>query len=212
MKLGIFTFLFNDRSLEDVARYASQLGYEMVELPVWRGSNHLNMDEVLKGDHPVEKKLRKYGLAISALNNSLEGQLVLGPLDEATDEWAPSKDPEEKVKYGMERMKRTAQVASELQVPVVNGFVGSSVWDKWYIFPPENEKLYERGWQLFANRWGEIMDTFRKYGVKFALEVYPTEIAYNIETAGGLSRSLMEEGSSDSTSIPVTLCGSSLTR
>ena len=183
MKLGIFTFLFNDKPLEEVAKYVSELGYEMAELPVWRGSSHLAMDKVVKGDHSVKKMLKNYNLEISALNNAPEGQLVLGPLDESTDEWAPSKDPEEKVKYGMERMKEVAQVASELEVPVVNGFVGSHVWDKWYIFPPKNEELYERGWELFANRWGEILDTFSKYGVKFALEVHPTEIAYNIETA-----------------------------
>jgi len=183
MKLGIFTLLFNDQPLEEVAKYVSELGYEMVELPVWRGSNHLDMDKVLKGDHSVKKMLKKYNLEISALNNAPEGQLVLGPLDESTDEWAPSKDPEEKVKYGIGRMKKVAQVASELEVPVVNGFVGSHVWDKWYICPPKNEELYERGWELFANRWGEILDAFAKYGVKFALEVHPTEIAYNIETA-----------------------------
>ncbi len=183
MKLGIFTFLFNDKPLEEVAKYVSELGYEMVELPVWRGSNHLEMDKVLKGDHSVIKILKKHNLEISALNNAPEGQLVLGPLDESTDEWSPSKVPEEKIKYGIERMKKTAQVASELEVPVVVGFVGSHVWDKWYIFPPKNEGLYERGWELFANRWGEILDAFDKYGVKFALEVHPTEIAYNIETA-----------------------------
>ena len=183
MKLGIFTFLFNDKPLEEAAKYVSELGYEMVELPVWRGSNHLDVDKVLKGDHSIRKVLKKHNLEISALNNAPEGQLVLGPLDESTDEWAPSKDPEEKVKYGMERMKKVAQVASELEIPVVNGFVGSHVWDKWYIFPPRNEELYEKGWKLFANRWGEILDSFAKYGVKFALEVHPTEIAYNIETA-----------------------------
>lgn len=190
MKLGIFTFLFNDKPLKEVAKYVSELGYEMVELPVWKGSNHLNIDKVLKGDHSVKKILQKYNLEISALNNAPEGQLVLGPLDESTDEWAPSKDPKEKVKYGMERMKKVAQVASEMEVPVVNGFVGSHVWDKWYIFPPKNEELYEKGWELFANRWGEILDAFAKYGVKFALEVHPSEIAYNIETAERAVREL----------------------
>lgn len=183
MKIGIFTVLYNEKPLEEVAKYVSSLGYEMVELPAWPGNNHLDIGKILKGDTSAKKMLRGYSLEISALNNALPGQMVLGPLDESTDEWAPSKDPQEKIKFGMEQMKKAAQAASELEVPVVNGFVGSSVWDKWYIFPPKNEQMYERGWQVFAERWGKILDHFKRYGVKFAMEVHPTQIAYNIETA-----------------------------
>jgi len=183
MKIGIFTALYQEKPLEEIARYVSDLGYQMVELPVWEGNIHLNGEEVLKGNRTVKTMLKKYNLDISALNCALAGQLVLGPHDESTDDWAPSSDPKEKVKYGMVMMKKAAQVASELEVPVVCGFVGSQVWDKWYIFPPKNEAMYEKGWEVFANRWGNIMDTFAGYGVKFAFEVHPTEIAYNIETA-----------------------------
>jgi len=76
MKIGIFTVLYNEKPLEEVAKYVSSLGYEMVELPVWRGSNHLDMDKVLKGDHSIKKMLKKYNMEISALNNAPEGQLV----------------------------------------------------------------------------------------------------------------------------------------
>jgi len=184
MKIGISTFLFPDWSLEKVAKYTASLGYEMVELPIWERNNHLDLTSVLKGQgKSTRKMLAEHGLSISAINNAIAGQLVLGPHDESTDAWAPSNIPGEKVKYGIERMKMAAQAASELEVPIVTGFVGSHVWDKWYIFPPMNEELYEKGWQVFADRWGEILDTFKKYGVKFALEVHPTEIAYNIETA-----------------------------
>ncbi|NIM99678.1 MAG: TIM barrel protein [candidate division Zixibacteria bacterium] len=184
MKIGVFTVLYDDKPLEEVAAYASGLGYEMVELAAWKGSNHIDIDEVLKGNtKDLKETLNKYNLEISALSNHLEGQLVLGPLDESTDDWAPSKDPEEKVKYGMKRMKDTARAAAELGVPVVVGFTGSPVWGQWYIFPPKNEEMYEKGWELFAERWNEILDTFKEVGVKFALEVHPTEIAYNIETS-----------------------------
>jgi sugar phosphate isomerase/epimerase len=191
MKIGISTFLFPDWSLEQVAKYVAALGYEMVELPIWEGNKHLDMTAVLKGQGKVIRKmLAEHGLAISAINNATAGQLVLGPHDQSTDAWAPSNVPEEKVKYGIERMKMAAQAASELEVPVVTGFVGSHVWDKWYIFPPMNEQLYEAGWQVFAERWGEILDIFKQYGVKFALEVHPTEIAYNIETAAQALKAL----------------------
>ena len=52
-------------------------------------------------------------------------------------------NPEQKVAYAIEQLKQSARAASELEVPIVTGLIGSHVWDKWYIFPPANEKLYE---------------------------------------------------------------------
>ena len=50
-----------------------------------------------------------------------------------------------------------------------------------YSFPPVAPSA--RG--AFKNwpRWNPILDVFRECGVKFALEVHPTEIAYDIYTA-----------------------------
>jgi sugar phosphate isomerase/epimerase len=184
MKIGIFTALFGDRPLEQVARYVSGLGYEAVELPVWAGSKHLSLEAVLAGKgREVKKMLAGHGLAISAISHGVAGQLSLGPLDSSTDDWAPGMSAEQKVAYAVEQLKSSARAASELEVPVVTGLVGSHVWDKWYIFPPANEKLYEEGFRLFAERWNPVLDEYRKCGVKWGLEVHPTGIAYNIETA-----------------------------
>jgi sugar phosphate isomerase/epimerase len=187
MKIGIFTILFDDKPLEDVAKYVSNLGYEMIELAVWRGTHHLDIDEILSGEATCLKRmLEKYNLEISALSNHLEGQLILGPHDESTDPEvypSPSKVPEEKIKYGMERMKRTAEAAAALDVPVVNTLIGSPNWGRWYIFPPKNEELYEKVWDIFAERWGEVLDAFASHGLKLAHEVHPSSHAYNVETA-----------------------------
>ena len=48
MKIGIFTALFQDRSLEEALRLAAEQGYEMVELPAFRGNPHLDLDTVLE--------------------------------------------------------------------------------------------------------------------------------------------------------------------
>jgi sugar phosphate isomerase/epimerase len=184
MKIGIFTALFGDWPLEKVARYVSELGYEAVELPAWAGNIHLDPKAVLGGKgKELKSLLARYGLSISAISHGVAGQLSMGPHDSSTDAWAPGMNPEEKVAYAIDQLKMTAQAASEIEVPVVTGLIGSHVWDKWYIFPPANEKLYEEGFTLFAERWNAILDEFRKYGVKWGLEVHPTGIAYNIETA-----------------------------
>src|SRR5512133_1674292 len=176
MKIGIVTVLYNEKPLEEVAQYVSSLGYQMVELGTWRGANHFDLDACL-ADKSYGRKLKemlaRYGLEISGLSSHPAGQLVLSNQDPTMNVWAPSCDPDDKVQFGIQEMKKSAQAAAELGVPVVNGFVGSNAWDSWYIWPPEHERLYEQAWEVFAERWNDILDTFKQYGVKFALEVHP---------------------------------------
>lgn len=183
MKIGLFTVLYNEFKLEKVLKLVSKLGYQTIELAAWKGSNHLDIEKILNGEATQFKKMIKtYNLTISALSNHLEGQMVLGPNDSSTDEWFKG-TPSEKIKYAIERLKKTAEAAALLDVPVVNGFIGSPNWGAFYIYPPSNEELFEKGFELFSQRWGDILDHFSAYGLKFAHEVHPQEQAYNIETA-----------------------------
>lgn len=184
MKLGVFTALFQDRPLEKVLAAAASLGYETVELPAWRGNPHLDLDATLAdGGRSLRELTGRYGLGISAISNGREGHLVLGPHDWTVDRWAPVQGADERTRYGIERLKLTARVAAILGVPVITGFVGSPVWDKWYNYPSTNEEAYERAWALFAERVTSILDECARCSVRFALEVHPTEMAYNLETA-----------------------------
>ena len=70
-----------------------------------------------------------------------------------------------------------------MEVKTVCGFFGSTVWESWYIWPPQRLAIYDQGWDLFVERWTPILDRFEELGVRFAHEVHPTEIAYNIFTA-----------------------------
>ncbi|MFP6598560.1 MAG: sugar phosphate isomerase/epimerase, partial [Candidatus Hydrogenedentota bacterium] len=65
-------------------------------------------------------------------------------------------------------------------VPVVNGFTGSSIWHLVYSFPPASKEMIDAGFQDFADKWNPIMDVFDECGIKFGLEVHPTEIAFDI--------------------------------
>jgi sugar phosphate isomerase/epimerase len=43
--------------------------------------------------------------------------------------------------------------------------------------------MIQAGFDLLAQRWNPILDVFQECGVKFALEVHPTEIAFDIYSA-----------------------------
>jgi sugar phosphate isomerase/epimerase len=65
----------------------------------------------------------------------------------------------------------------------VTGFTGSSIWKAVAMFPPASEAMIDAGYQDFADRWNPILDVFDEVGVRFALEVHPSEIAYDYWTA-----------------------------
>ena len=66
---------------------------------------------------------------------------------------------------------------------VVNGFTGSSIWHLLYSFPPVPDSMIADGFKLLAERWNPILDVFRECGVRFGLEVHPTEIAFDLYSA-----------------------------
>jgi sugar phosphate isomerase/epimerase len=115
------------------------------------------------------------------------GQAVCDPIDgrhrAVLDDavWGDG-DPEGVRRRAAERMKDTARAAAQLGVEIVTGFTGSPVWHLLYSFPPNDPAVIERGFEEFAERWSPVIDVFDVEGVRFALEVHPTEIAYDFVT------------------------------
>ena len=186
--IGLFTGQWADLTLEDVARKASAWGFDALELACW--GDHFEVDKALESDAYVQSRwdiLNKYNLKCYAISTHLVGQCVCDPIDTRHKSilsprlWGDG-DPEGVRQRCAEEMKDTARAAKKFGVPVVNGFTGSSVWGKLYFFPPTSQADIDAGYQDFADRWTPIFDVFQAEGVKFALEVHPTEIAYDIYT------------------------------
>jgi sugar phosphate isomerase/epimerase len=187
----LFTGQFADIPLEDLARSAQDWGYQGLELACW--GEHLKVDVALgketgqKYCDGIRQMLSHHGLAIHAISHHLAGQLVCDLNDdERSDAFAPSQcagDPELKRDWAIRTMMDTAKVAKMLGATVVNGFTGSPIWHLLYSFPPVKEATIEEGYDFFIEKWGVIMEVYADLGVKFALEVHPTEIAYDTVTA-----------------------------
>jgi sugar phosphate isomerase/epimerase len=183
----LFTGQWADLTLEVICQKASQWGYDGIELPCW--GDHFNVQRALKEDGYCQERkdlLAKYGLKCWAISNHLVGQLVLDINDERTDDWVPANlrgKHKEKNVWAIQEMKDTARAAQKLGVKVVNGFTGSSIWHLLYSFPPVSDKTIDDGFKLLAERWNPILDVFKQCGVKFGLEVHPTEIAFDLYSA-----------------------------
>lgn len=185
----LFTGQWADLPLEVLAEKAAGWGYDGLELACW--GDHFEVDKALKDDNYCKAKrelLKKHGLQVFAISTHLVGQAVCDNIDERhkailpPDVWGDG-DPEGVRKRAARAVVQAAKAAKKLGVKVVNGFTGSSIWHAVYSFPPAPPQMIQAGYQDFAQRWTPILDAFKVEGVRFALEVHPTEIAFDIASA-----------------------------
>jgi len=183
----IFSGQWTDIPLEKLAAKAASWGYEGIEVAC---GNHLDPVKAATDKKYCKQILnifKKNGMSLYAISNHLAGQLVCDPDDDfRTDIFAPKAcagSASKKRKWAVEQMKYTAQAAENLGIKVVTGFTGSPIWHMLYSFPPVPEKTIEDGFAFVAKMWNPILDVFRDCGVRFALEVHPTEIAFDVITA-----------------------------
>jgi hypothetical protein len=185
----LFTGQWADLTLDELAAMAKGWGYDGLELACW--GDHFDVQRALaepgycRGRHDL---LARHGLKVWAISNHLVGQAVCDPIDVRHKTILPARiwgdgDAEGVRQRAAREMIDTARAAAKLGVGVVNGFTGSSVWHKLYFFPPTSAAEVDEGYADFARRWGPILKAFDEAGVRFGLEVHPTEIAYDIHTA-----------------------------
>ena len=154
MKLGLLTAAFPDLSLDQVARWAHENGFEALEIACWpsgsgerrryAGVSHIDVDDF--DPKAVRQLLRKYDLEISSLayypNN-------LDPDDEARG-------------IANDHLRRVIEAAQRLEVGVVGTFVGR-----------DQHLSVEVNLEDFKRVWPPIVRFAREHDVKVAIENCP---------------------------------------
>lgn len=197
----LFTGQWADLPLEVLAAKAKSFGYDGLELACW--GDHFDVPRALDDDSYLDdlwQILGDHGLTSYAISTHLVGQAVCDRIDERHQSILPEAiwgdgDPEGVRQRAAEEVKDTARAAQRFYAKapaavkerlerngrvVVNGFTGSSIWHLLYSFPPVTPAMIEEGFADFARRWLPILDVFRECNAGFALEVHPTEIAFDI--------------------------------
>lgn len=195
--ITIITGQFGDVLAEELFSKMHDFGYEGLELAC--GTDHFNVrmwrDNVEVDVNGTKipyrdfktAQLKKYGLGVWALSNHCVGQCVLDKIDArhytVTPSYLHDDDPEKFWQNCVQEMIDTAQAAKDLGANIVTGFTGSSIWNLVYCWPPVPGEMIEDGYKLLKERWTPILDAYQELGVKFALEVHPTEIAFDLISA-----------------------------
>ncbi|MBX3417334.1 MAG: sugar phosphate isomerase/epimerase [Pirellulaceae bacterium] len=187
--ITLFTGQWADLPIEVMAEKAQSFGYDGIELACW--GDHFEVDRANNERDYCQRRrelLERYGLKCVAISTHLVGQAVCDVIDERHRAILPPAvwgdgSPSGVNQRAAEEIKNTARAAQAFGVSVVNGFTGSSIWHLNYSFPPVPDSMIKAGFQQFAERWNPILDVFKECGVRFALEVHPTEIAFDLYTA-----------------------------
>ena len=186
-KIAIYTAQFSDLPFETVCEKMGALGYDGLEVATW--GDHLDIERASKSKAYCEEKIglmSRFGLVPCALGAPLQGQLVCDRYDARHNAFAPkgiAGDEKAMRAWAIRTMKLAAKAAKNMGVRTVTGFTGSPIWHLLYSFPPVMPGQIAEGYKAFAKAWRPILDVFAEQGVRFALEVHPTEIAFDIASA-----------------------------
>lgn len=173
---------FGDLPFETLCEKMHELGYEGLELA---SQSHIDVRRIIADPayrEAFQATLQKNRLIISAISCHLPGQCVGDTWEPRLDNFVPADckgKPEAIRAWAVETLKAAARAAQLLEVKVVTCFLGSPLWPYWYSFPQTTPEMVEAGFQRIKTLWTPIFDVYDACGVRLALEVHPTEIAFD---------------------------------
>ena len=167
MKLGLMSAALPQLSLEQLAAWASQNRFGMLEIACWpkgrsdrryAGVTHIDVATLDKaGAQEINELIERHGLEISSLG------YYPNPLH-------PDPDHRSEV---IEHLKKVIVAAEMLHVPIVGTFVGRN-----------KDATFEANLDQFAQIWPPIVKFAADHGIKIAIENCPM-IFSNDEWPGG---------------------------
>ena len=191
--ITLFTGQWADLRFEEICKKAGEMGYDGLEIACW--GDHIDVSRAATEDAYIEdrkKTLKGNDLQCWAIGAHLAGQCVGALYDPRLDNFAPKNlagKPKEIREWAINQMVLTPRAAARMGCSVVTGFMGSPIWKYFYSFPQTTKEMIDDAFTQIVKLWTPILDEFDRNGVRFALEVHPTEIAFDYYT----TQRLLEE-------------------
>ncbi len=186
----LFTGQWTDLPLEELAPKAGEWGYQGLELACW--GDHFEVQPALSDEVYCQRKLEvlgKYDLGTVVLACHRVGQAVCDPIDARHQKLLPDYvwgdgEPAGVQERAAAELIATVRAAERLGVGVLTGFTGSPLWSYVAGYPAPGAEVVAAGLAEFAAKWNPILDACREAGVRFAFEVHPGQIAFDLYSAG----------------------------
>jgi sugar phosphate isomerase/epimerase len=185
----LFSGQWTDLPLEQLAQKAVEWGFQGLELSCW--GDHFEVQRALSEDDYCQHKLdllARHDLHTLVLANHRVGQAVADRIEPRHQGLLPDYvwgdgNPAGVQERAAEEMMATVRAAQKLGVSVVGGFTGSPIWASVVGYPSPTREEVEGGLREFVRRWTPILDVCQECGVRFAFEVHPGQIAFDLYSA-----------------------------
>ena len=185
----LFSGQWAQMPLDELAEKLNDWGYQGLELCC--SGDHFEVQRALSEDDYCQQKLdllAKHDLQVLVLSNHRVGQAVCDRIEPRHKKILPDYvwgdgDPEGVQERAAAEMLATVQAAQKLGVNVISGFAGSSLWPGVNGYPANNPGEVDAGLRDFAHRFNPILDACQSAGIRFALEVHPGQVAFDLYSA-----------------------------
>lgn len=169
-------------SLDSIAAWAADLGYEGIQIPSWDG-RLFDLKKAAESKtycDEVKGIAAKHGIAITELSTHLQGQLVAvhPAYDEAFDGFAAPEvrgNPKARQAWAVEQLMHAAKASQNLGLTEHATFSGALAWPFVYPWPQRPAGLVETAFDELARRWTPILNAFDEAGVDLCYEIHPGE-------------------------------------
>jgi sugar phosphate isomerase/epimerase len=169
-------------TLENLCRWAKNLGYQGVQLPSW-DSRCMDLQKAAESKTYADElrgMVQETGLQITELSAHLQGQLVAvhPAFDHLFDGFAPEKvrgNREARTQWAVQQLRFAASASQNLGLEACGTFSGSLLWHTVYPWPQRPEGLVQTGFRELADRWLPILNAFEEAGVDLCYEIHPGE-------------------------------------
>jgi sugar phosphate isomerase/epimerase len=127
-------------------------------------------------------------LAVPVLSNHRVATAVCDPIDARHRDLLPDYvwgdgDPQGVQERAAAEMMATARAAQKLGASVLAGFMGSPIWSYVMGYPAPQAQAIDEAFREVARKWQPILDVCQECGLKFAFEVHPGQIAFDLHSA-----------------------------
>jgi len=185
----LFSGPFADLPLDSLAGNAAGWGYQGFELCCW--GDHLEVQRGLSDPEYGPARLdllARNDLQVPVIANHKVGQAVSDLVDARHQSLVPEYvwgdgNPAGVSQRAAEEMMATFQLAEGLGANVVSGFTGSPIWSYVAGYPAAKPDVIAEAIERFTHQWNPILDSARDRGVRFACEVHPGQMAFDLYSA-----------------------------
>jgi sugar phosphate isomerase/epimerase len=168
-------------NLENLAGWASALGYQAIQLPC--DPRLFDLDQAADSQaycDDISGMLASHGLQISELSTHLQGQLVAvhPAYDALFDGFAAPHvrgNPAARQAWATDQLLRGARASRRLGLSAHVSFSGALAWPYIYPWPQRPKGLVEEAFAELGRRWLPILNAFEDAGVDLCYELHPGE-------------------------------------